>query len=96
VSFVEPAAVTPPDLAGERTAEGRREITTDNLTATLHELTGWALEAGIELEDLQILRPTLEDIYLEVTGGAAALRDPEPAVGRSRRSRRGARTGAGR
>ena len=32
-------------------------------------LTNWAVERGIELEDLQVVRPTLEDIYLELTGG---------------------------
>jgi ABC-2 type transport system ATP-binding protein len=33
----------------------------------LHEISGWALENGVELEDLEVRRPTLEDIYLNVT-----------------------------
>ncbi|HWB69972.1 MAG TPA: ABC transporter ATP-binding protein [Solirubrobacterales bacterium] len=33
----------------------------------LHELTGEALERGFELEGLEVTRPTLEDVYLELT-----------------------------
>jgi ABC-2 type transport system ATP-binding protein len=38
---------------------------------TLHELTGRALEQGLDLEGLQVTRPSLEDIYLELTSEAA-------------------------
>jgi ABC-2 type transport system ATP-binding protein len=34
---------------------------------TLHELTGRALERGEDLERLEVSRPTLEDVYLELT-----------------------------
>ena len=37
---------------------------------SLHELTGWALGRGIELEALEVTRPSLEDVYLEITGTA--------------------------
>jgi ABC-2 type transport system ATP-binding protein len=36
---------------------------------TLNELTGRALEQGIELEGLEVRRPSLEDVYLELTQG---------------------------
>ncbi len=36
----------------------------------LNELTNWALERGVELEGLEVRRPTLEDIYLELTAVA--------------------------
>jgi ABC-2 type transport system ATP-binding protein len=36
-------------------------------TRMLHELTGEALAAGLELEDLYVRRPTLEEIYLSLT-----------------------------
>jgi ABC-2 type transport system ATP-binding protein len=36
----------------------------------LNTLTGWSLERGIELEGLQVTRPTLEDIYLRLVGQA--------------------------
>jgi ABC-2 type transport system ATP-binding protein len=34
---------------------------------TLNELTGRALEQGLELEGLEVSRPSLEDVYLELT-----------------------------
>ena len=40
---------------------------TQDPTRRLHELTAEALERGEELEGLEVLRPTLEDIYLELT-----------------------------
>jgi hypothetical protein len=36
---------------------------------TLHDLTGWALERSIRFDLLEVTRPTLEDVYLELTGG---------------------------
>jgi ABC-2 type transport system ATP-binding protein len=42
-------------------------ISTDEPARTLHALTGWALENGIELEDLTVTRPSLEDVYLQLT-----------------------------
>jgi ABC-2 type transport system ATP-binding protein len=33
----------------------------------LHALSGWALEAGLELSDIEVRRPTLEDVYLALT-----------------------------
>jgi ABC-2 type transport system ATP-binding protein len=38
-------------------------------TKVLHELTGEALAAGAELEGLQVRKPSLEEIYLELTRG---------------------------
>ena len=40
-------------------------------TRVLHELTSRALEAGRELEQLEVRRPTLEDVYLQLTEDAA-------------------------
>jgi ABC-2 type transport system ATP-binding protein len=36
----------------------------------LHQLTGWALDNGIALDQLTVERPSLEDVYLELTGSA--------------------------
>jgi ABC-2 type transport system ATP-binding protein len=45
--------------------DGRQEvIRTDEPTRVLHELTGAALAAGVELEAIEVRRPTLEDVYL--------------------------------
>jgi ABC-2 type transport system ATP-binding protein len=43
------------------------ERETDDPTTLLHELTGEALARGERLEELSVGRPTLEDIYLELT-----------------------------
>jgi ABC-2 type transport system ATP-binding protein len=42
-------------------------VTTDEPTRVLHELTGQALAEGVELEDIEVRRRSLEDLYLELT-----------------------------
>jgi len=42
-------------------------IETTDPVATLNALTGWALEREIGLEALEVRRPSLEDVYLELT-----------------------------
>jgi len=49
------------------TDNGRVVVETDTPTRTLHELTAWALARDLELDGLEVLRPTLEDVYLELT-----------------------------
>ena len=44
------------------------ERQTDDPTALLAELTAEALARGEELEGLEVRRPTLEEVYLELTG----------------------------
>jgi ABC-2 type transport system ATP-binding protein len=43
------------------------EHETDDPTRLLHQLTGDALDRGQRLENLTVSRPTLEDVYLELT-----------------------------
>ncbi len=43
-------------------------IESSDLTRTLHLVTGWALERGVELRALTVSRPSLEDVYLEMVG----------------------------
>jgi len=51
---------------------GRRvELETDDPTELLHRLTGEALARGEQLQNLSVSRPTLEDVYLELTAEAA-------------------------
>lgn len=45
------------------------EYHTDDPTALLHTLTRWAVERGTSLSGLTVARPSLEDIYLELTDG---------------------------
>jgi len=48
-------------------AEGIVEVLTENPTRDLHALTAWAVSGGHTLEDLTVTRPSLEDVYLELT-----------------------------
>jgi len=50
-----------------------QEHQTDDPTALLHELTGAALARGDRLHDLSVSRPSLEDVYLELTADGAAV-----------------------
>ncbi len=51
-------------------ADGDRYVLeADDVTRVLHEITGWALHNDVELIDVTVDRPTLEDVYLELTGG---------------------------
>ena len=60
-------------------SEGRRvELQTEDPTELLHRLTGEALERGTRLEGLSVSRPTLEEVYLELTAEQAAAAE-EPA-----------------
>src|SRR5215212_9788339 len=53
------------------------ERETEDPTTLLHEATTAALAAGQRLEELSVSRPSLEDVYLELT---AEAREPEHAV----------------
>jgi ABC-2 type transport system ATP-binding protein len=50
----------------------RVEIETEDPTETLHHLTGEALQRGERLRGLTVSRPTLEEVYLELTDTAGA------------------------
>ena len=67
---VSDAAGEPPDPLGLAATDGGYELRTLDPTRALHELTGWAVDRGVELDGLEVTRPTLEDVYLELTGGA--------------------------
>jgi ABC-2 type transport system ATP-binding protein len=67
---------TPAELiGGSRTTEiryreGDRQVVveTDDPTRALHDLTSEALASGRALDHLEVRRPTLEDVYLELVG----------------------------
>jgi ABC-2 type transport system ATP-binding protein len=60
-----PVAIGAP--AGED--RGKVRVQTDDPVSTLHSLTLWALEHDHDLPDLELHRPTLEDVYLRLTTG---------------------------
>ena len=51
--------------------DGWVEMSADDPVQLLHELTGWALERGIELDGLEVSRPSLEDVYLALTSSGS-------------------------
>jgi ABC-2 type transport system ATP-binding protein len=60
----------PADVATER--DGRIAFTTPAPTRDLAPIIAWAAARGVELEGLTVTRPTLEDVYLELTQEAKA------------------------
>jgi ABC-2 type transport system ATP-binding protein len=62
------AADLPGEAAGAPAENGSVSFSTGSPVRTLNELTEWALARSIDLEGLEVRRPTLEDIYLELTG----------------------------
>jgi ABC-2 type transport system ATP-binding protein len=51
------------------TGDGTYELHVDDPTKALHELTGWAIDLGTRLDMIEVTQPTLEDVYLQLTGG---------------------------
>src|SRR3954447_21701615 len=73
IRFQLPAGVSAGDLvlpATDLSATGLVTITTADELRALHQLTGWALDHGHELAGLRVDRPSLEDVYLELTRAA--------------------------
>ncbi|HEY7666845.1 MAG TPA: ABC transporter ATP-binding protein [Actinomycetota bacterium] len=69
IRFRPPADVDLPPLGQVPAGNGTVEIRAEDPGRVLHELTGWALDHGASLESLEVSRPSLEDVYVEYTGG---------------------------
>jgi len=68
----------PPELAAVVSEQDGVAVLGGNVVAQLNALTGWALQHRVDLVDLEVRRPTLEDAFLALTesgerasGGAA-------------------------
>jgi ABC-2 type transport system ATP-binding protein len=72
IRFRLPPGSNLPDRFVTIPTNGVHEMATDDPTRTLHELTGWALDQRVSLEGLEVTRPSLEDVYLEITGSTGA------------------------
>ena len=77
VRFALPAGAAVADLplpAGVDAAVrgGFVEFSVAEPTAVLHDLTRWALDRGEGLAGLSVVRPSLEDVYLALTGEEAS------------------------
>jgi len=90
IRFRPPIGTTPPDgLAGDVGPDGFAELTSDEPVQVLHRLTGWAIEQRVTLDGLEVTRPSLEDVYLSLTGalsgdGSRARTDDDGRDGGSR------------
>jgi ABC-2 type transport system ATP-binding protein len=58
-----------PELGQSIDGDGAFRLETDDATRTAHELTSWAVEHELSFEVLEISQPSLEDVYLQLTGG---------------------------
>lgn len=47
--------------------EGVVTVRSTTPTRDVHIISGWAVERGFELDDLRVTRPSLEDVYLDLT-----------------------------
>jgi ABC-2 type transport system ATP-binding protein len=59
---------------------GRALVVTPDPVVALQLLTGWAIDHDLPLSRLSVSQPTLEDIYLELTGVAAGRPALEEAI----------------
>ena len=73
ILFTLPAGVNadalPPIPADVRTPDETRRVVIRSAAVmpALHALSGWMMQGGYEVSDLQVRRPTLEDVYLGLT-----------------------------
>ena len=73
IRFALPEGSDPAELpvAVRVDADGLATVETADPTRALHLLTGWALRGGATLDRLTVDRPSLEDVYLRLTGQPA-------------------------
>ncbi|MGI8726307.1 MAG: ATP-binding cassette domain-containing protein [Solirubrobacterales bacterium] len=110
IRFARPVGVEPSELptvvGSEWSSAGAGLVRANTVEPTelLHRLTGWALGRGVELRSLEVSRPSLEDIYLELTaaegregarhaGGDHGRTDAGERVGERGRTDAGERVG---
>ena len=78
IRFKVPANTTlPAAVSSELKTDGDFvEVKTQDPTHALYELTSWAVRQNLSLEGLEVRRPSLEDVYLQITEQADAARTP--------------------
>ena len=82
ISFTLPAGLTADDLPGPArsaapsTPGGRLRLPAASPLPMLRLLADWADQAGHDLADLEVRRPSLEEAYLQLTGDQKAQATP--------------------
>jgi ABC-2 type transport system ATP-binding protein len=85
IRFALPDGYTVADLPLPAAAgHGLVTVETAEPTATLHELTGWALRHGTVLDRLTVDRASLEDVYLRLTSDSGLGAPESPTDGSTR------------
>lgn len=57
-----------PPWGQEVLPDGSYLLRAEDATKMAHEVTGWALERGVSFEEFEVTQPSLEDVYLDLTG----------------------------
>jgi ABC-2 type transport system ATP-binding protein len=58
-----------PAWGQETLPDGSFLLRAEDPTEMAHEVTGWALDRGFSFEVFEVTQPSLEDVYLDLTGG---------------------------
>ena len=76
IRFKLPATASlPAGISSEVKTDGEfLEVQTQDPTRALYELTSWAVQQNLSLEGLEVTRPSLEDVYLQITEQADSAR----------------------
>jgi ABC-2 type transport system ATP-binding protein len=78
ITFTLPDGYTAADLPQPAASENDVVVVeTGSPTEALHQLTGWAMQRGTVLAGLTVHRPSLEDVYLQLTSNGAPAGAPE-------------------
>jgi ABC-2 type transport system ATP-binding protein len=86
IRYRPPAGAAPPDgLYVSPGPDGYTEIVADDVVKALNQLTGWAIDHGASLDELEVTRPSLEEIYLSLTGGTPDDGGDQPAPAEKQR-----------
>ena len=81
-AWARPPADPAAEVAGAPEPGDLVTVAVSEPTRALHELTSWALQRGLVLDQLTVEPPSLEDVYLRLTGpGSAASADENAAAG---------------
>jgi ABC-2 type transport system ATP-binding protein len=88
-AWARPAA----EPAAEPEPGGLITVAVSEPTRALHELTSWALHRGLILDQLTVEPPSLEDVYLRLTGPGSTARAGETRAGDNRAGRKRAGEG---
>jgi ABC-2 type transport system ATP-binding protein len=80
IRYRPPVGATPPvGLYDPPGPDGYVEITPDDALQAMHRLTGWAIDHRVSLDELEMTRPSLEDMYLLLTGAPPGDGRTQPA-----------------